>query len=81
MRINCAVISDVCMYVCMLSCFRNAIMDFTHAHIVTITHALVSHTAPWPDKSERAETMLNLEDGVYIAHGSTDGGPWLSGCK
>ena len=36
----------------MLSSFRNAIVDFTHAHTGTITHALVDRTAPRPDLSE-----------------------------
>ena len=40
------------MYVCMRSRFRNAIMDFTHAHTGTIIHALVGRMVPWPDKSE-----------------------------
>ena len=58
MRINRAVISValnyVCMYVCMLSRFRNAILDFTHVHTGIITHALVGRTA-WPDKSRKPE--------------------------
>ena len=28
-----------------------------------------------------ARSRREAEDGVYIAHGPTDGGPWLSGCK